>query len=192
MKVQKLIWGILLLTTVYSSCSKNDDIEIETVLPQYPMKTLIESGHMQLKQTMPNWVNHFEVGYRFKTFKEGKITALGIRVPENDDLRVTLWNADTEEIIKTQIIISTSGLLSFEDIEPLDIKSGVPYFISVNTNSYYIFNGGGNAIFPVESGDLLITDYGVRPGTNPDQIMPTQYSKTSYIGMVDIKFVPNN
>lgn len=192
MKVQKLVWGLIFIGIVLTGCSKNDEEIIIEAEPQYPMKTLIESGHMELKNTMPNWINHFEVGYKFKTFKNGKITALGIRVPENDDFRVTLWDADTEEIILSKQITSTSGLLSFEDIEPVNIESGVTYFVSVNTNSYYTFNDGGNVIFPIESGDVLITEYGVRSGTNPDQIMPSQFSKTSYVGMVDIKFIKND
>ncbi|GAA3580907.1 hypothetical protein [Snuella lapsa] len=192
MKVQKAILKLIIISALFISCSKDDDSDLIEQAPQYPMKTLIETGHMELKSTMQQWVSHFEVGYKFKTFKNGKITALGIRVPHNDSYRVTLCNAETEEILVTKNIVSSSGLLSFETIDPINIASGVAYFVSVNTNDYYTFNDSGNAMFPVESGDVLITDYGVRSGTNPDQIMPVQYSKVSYVGMVDIKFIPNN
>ncbi|MBJ6368669.1 DUF4082 domain-containing protein [Snuella sedimenti] len=191
MKAQKIVLNLILIGILFTSCSKDDDLDVIEQTPQYPMKTLIETGHMELKSTMQQWVFSFEVGYKFKAFKNGKITALGIRVPNNDTYRVTLWNAETEEVLVTKNIVSSSGLLSFEAINPVNVTSGVAYFVSVNTNDYYTFNDSGNVMFPVESGDILITGYGVRSGTNPDQVMPTQYSKTSYVGVVDIKFMPN-
>lgn len=192
MKSQKIILRLLIVALLINSCSKNDDEIIVESPPQYPMKSLIESGHMELESTTVQWAFNYEIGYRFKSFKNGKIEALGIRVPENDEYRVTLWNAETEEILVTIYIVSTSGLLSFEDIEPINIESGVAYFISVNTNSYYSFKDSENEIFPVETGDILITDYGRKTGLNPDQMMPDIFLNWVYIGMVDIKFVPNN
>jgi len=193
MKTQKLIWSILIVTLSYTSCSKDDDdnIIVESA-PQYPMKTLIESGHMELKNTKQNAAIQFEAGYKFKSFKNGKITALGVRVPNNDEYRVTLWNFDTDEVLATVYINATSQLLSFEDITPVQISSGTNYVVSVNTNDYYVFNDSGNVIFPAEAEDILITEYRVRTGQNPDQILPHQSSTTSYVGMVDIKFVKNN
>ncbi|WP_248722957.1 DUF4082 domain-containing protein [Seonamhaeicola sp. ML3] len=187
MKIQKLI--LICVTISVFSCSKNDAPIVEST-PEYPMKTVMEDGAMTLKSTKINGVNTHEIGYRFKTFKNGKVTALGIRVPENDIYRVTLWNADTQEILKTAYITSTSGLLSFEDIEPVNIQSGTTYFVAVNTNDYYVFNDDGNTIFPVESNNILLLGYGAQFGTN--QVLPPNIVKTVYLGMVDIKFVPDN
>tara|TARA_R110002049_G_scaffold87533_2_gene221937 strand:- start:28462 stop:29037 length:576 start_codon:yes stop_codon:yes gene_type:complete len=191
MKTIKTIIPFLSLILTLSSCSKNDDdVESIQATPQYPMKTLVESGHMEVKYTKVNWVNTYEMGYEFKSFKNGKITALGIRIPDEGDFRVTLWNADTDEILATIQVVSTSGLLSFEDINPIQIQSGVRYFVSVNTNSYYHFNDSGTILFPVEIGDFLITKYGANFGIA--QVLPTQFSSVSYSGMVDVKFTPNN
>ena len=86
----------------FNSCSKDDNIDFEVeATPQYPLKTLIESGHMNVTyEKVDDLV--YELGYRFKTFKNGKITALGIRVPDNGIYRVTLWNIDAEEILITR------------------------------------------------------------------------------------------
>ncbi len=193
MKTQKLISGIVLTVILLMGCSKNEDEEIVVeATPQYPMKSLIESGHMELKNSKQNSAIQFEAGYKFKSFKNGSIKALGVRVPDNGEYRVTLWNFDTEEVLATVNITATSQLLSFQDVEPININSGVDYFVSVNTNDYYIFNDSGNVIFPAESEDILITQYRVRTGMNLNQLMPHQTSTTSYLGMVDIKFVPNN
>lgn len=188
MKIQKLILALVILSAL--SCSKDDDAITVDSSPEYPMKTLMEEGAMELKSTKINGINTHEIGYRFKPFKNGKITALGVRVPENDTYRVTLWNADTQEILKTAYVTSTSGLLSFEDIEPIQIQSGTEYFIAVNTNDYYVFNDNGNSIFPVESNNVLIVGYSAQFGAN--QALPQSVIKTAYLGMVDIKFVPNN
>ncbi|WP_303317646.1 DUF4082 domain-containing protein [Flavivirga abyssicola] len=191
MKAQKLIWGLIIIGIFFNSCSKNDDeIEVIEATPQYPMKSLIESGHMQVNYQKVNSPNTFEMGYKFKTFKSGKITALGTRIPNNETYRVTLWNAETETILATAMVVSSSGLLSFEDIEPIAIDSGTTYFVSVNTNDYYQFTNTGNDLFPVEMGDVLISGYGSSYGTS--QTLPATFSETSYLGMVDIKFVANN
>lgn len=188
MKTFNIIVFVVLISLF--NCSKNDDEVIVQSNPEYPMKTLMEGGVMQLQSTKVNGVNTHEIGYRFKPFKNGKITALGIRVPENDTYRVTLWNADSQEILKTLYINSTSGLLSFEDIEPINVSSGTEYYVSVNTNDYYIFNDNGNAIFPVESNNVLVVGYSAQFGAN--QVLPNNVVKTAYLGMVDVKFVPNN
>ncbi|NMH88298.1 DUF4082 domain-containing protein [Flavivirga algicola] len=191
MKAKKIALGLLILGLNFVSCSKNDDsVEIIESTPEYPMKTLIENGIMELNNTKVNSPNTFELGYKFKPFKNGKITALGVRVPENDTYRITLWNVDTEEILKTINVTSSSGLLSFEDIDPINIESGTSYFVSVNTNDYYSFNDGGNVIFPAEIDNILITGYGSYFGQN--QTLPVNFGNTAYLGMVDIKFIPNN
>lgn len=38
------------------------------------MKSVIENGCMELKSSIPNWVVHFEVGYKFKSFKNRTIS----------------------------------------------------------------------------------------------------------------------
>ncbi len=189
MKTQNIILGLVIFGLSLIGCSKHDDgiAHIEST-PEYPMKTLIEDGVMELINSK-NSPNTFELGYKFKPFKNGKITALGIRVPDNDVYRVSLWNVDTEELLKTVEITSSSGLLSFEDISPIQLESGTAYFVSVNTNDYYIFNDGGHPIFPVETNNILVLGYGVYLGFN--QTLPENYVKTSYLGMVDIKFVAN-
>ncbi len=193
MKAQKLIWGLIFIGILFNSCSKDDEIdviEVEEATPQYPMKSLIESGHMQVNYQKVNSPSTFEMGYKFKTFKNGKITALGLRIPNNETYRVTLWNVETETILATAMVNSSSGLISFEDIEPITIASGTAYFVSVNTNDYYQFTNAGNDLFPTEMGDVLISGYGSNFGTS--QTLPTTFSETSYLGMVDIKFVANN
>lgn len=67
---------IVAMTMVFLSCSKNnDDNELMEIPSQYPMKELMEAGAMELKSTKVNGPNHFELGYRFKSFKDGEITA---------------------------------------------------------------------------------------------------------------------
>jgi len=96
MKTQRTFLALLFTVLFLSSCSNDDNNGGGP--PQYPMKSLIESGHMSVNSQNVNSASTFEIGYHFKSFKNGKITALGIRVPNNDTYRVTLWNNDTEEI----------------------------------------------------------------------------------------------
>ncbi|MFI1773796.1 hypothetical protein [Thalassobellus citreus] len=191
MNTQKIIFKLIITLLTFSSCSKDDNEEIDDVfMPQYPMKALIESGYMQVTYEKVNEPDTFEFGYKFKSFKNGKITALGIRVPNNGIYRVTLWNVDTEEILITKHITSSSGLLSFEDIDDVNVDSGTNYYVSINTNDYYQFSSPEEGLFPVESGDILITGASSNLGT--EQVLPFAFSEQFYIGIVDVKFVPNN
>lgn len=190
MNIQKIILKLIIILVTFNSCSKDEEIDIAESAPEYPMKSLLENGAMELKSTKINSAFNFEAGYKFKSFKNGKITALGVRVPNNETYRVTLWNADSEEIIETIDVNSTSGLLSFEDIDPIDIVSGTEYFVSVNTNDYYMFDDGGNQVFPIENDNILILGYSSKLGTS--QFLPTQLVKVAYLGMVDVKFISNN
>ncbi|CAL2102028.1 conserved protein of unknown function [Tenacibaculum sp. 190130A14a] len=179
---------LLLFLFILLSCGKDDDTTPEQA-SQYPMKALIENGILDLQSTV-NSPNTFEVGYKFKTFKNGKIKSVSIRVPANGSYRVSLWNFETEELLLTQEVQSSNGLISTEEISPIAITSSVDYFVSVNTSDYYVFNKGGAAIFPSDIGDVLVKGYGSYLGTS--QMLPTTFSTTSYLGMVDIEFVPND
>lgn len=184
----KYYYYLLFCFIISLSCG-NDDVETPPQPSQFPMKTLIENGILDLNSTV-NSPNTFELGYLFKTFKNGKIKSVSIRIPSNDSYRVSLWNFDTKELLITQQIQSSNGLISTKEISPITINSSVNYFISVNTNDYYIFNKGGAVIFPTDIGDVLVKSYGSYLGTT--QILPTTFSTTNYLGMVDFEFVPNS
>ncbi len=191
MKNLKCILLFSLLSLCFFNCSNDDNgNSVTTGDPHYPMKSFLESGAVQINQTQVNSTVTFELGYRFKSFKNGQITALGIRVPDNESYRVTLWNMDTEEILAIANIQATAELLSFEDIAPVSVESGVDYFVSLSTSDYYRFGDNGNTIFPTEQDDIIILGYGTYIGNT--QMIPTQFSTTAYLGVVDIEFVPNN
>lgn len=80
----------------------------------------------------------------------------------NGEFRVTFWNAETVELLVAKYIVSTAELFSIENIKPKNIEARTAYFISINTDFYYTFNDNLNQVFPVESGDFLITHYGVK------------------------------
>lgn len=195
MKTLKSIFAIVIFTITLISCSKNksDDDELTIVEPQYPLKDLIYNGNLEEGYSYTDEPFYLEIGYQFKSFKNGQIIALGLRLPDNQEYRVTLWNAETEEVLATTQINSSAGIFIFEDIEPINIISGVDYFVSVNTNDYYIVKnseGGEQSVFPMESGDILLTGYGSNFGTA--QVFPETISQESCLGMVDLKFIENN
>lgn len=195
MKTLKIIVAATALVSVLLSCSKNnnDDDELLIVEPQYPFKELIYNGNLDEGYSYTNKPFNFEVGFQFKSFKSGQITGLGIRLPDNDEYRVTLWNAETKEILANQQIVSSSNIFVFEAINPVNIIAGVEYFVSVNTNDYYIVKnsqGGELDVFPIESGDILLTGYGSNMGVS--QTFPSQIVQHSCLGMVDVKFIESN
>lgn len=195
MKALKLILVTTTMVAVLLSCSKsnNDDDEFIVADPQYPFKELMYNGNLDEGYSYTDKPFNLEVGFQFKSFKAGRITELGIRLPDNDEYRVTLWNAETKEVLATQQIISSADIFIFEAINPVNIISGVAYFVSVNTNDYYIVKNsesGELPVFPIESGDILLTGYGSSFGTS--QTFPESILQNSCLGMVDIKFIENN
>lgn len=184
----KFIYYYFLFFLISFSCSSDKEI-ISEQDSQFPMKALIESGVLDLQSNV-NSPNTFEIGYKFKTFKSGNIKAVNIRIPANGNYRVSLWNFDTQDLLLTQQVQSSNGLISSENISPLPLEASVNYFISVNTSDYYVLNKGGNAIFPSDIGDVLVKGYGSYLGTS--QVLPTTFSTTVYLGIVDFEFVPNS
>lgn len=194
MRTLKSIFAIVVFSIALISCSKNNSEEELTIVePLYPLKELIYNGNLEEGYSYTNKPFYLEIGYQFRSFKNGQITALGLRLPDTQEYRVTLWNAETEEVLATIQINSSAGIFIYEDISPINITSGVEYFVSVNTNDYYIVKNsesGEQPVFPIESGDILLTGYGSSLGTS--QTFPENISQQSCLGMVDVKFIENN
>lgn len=76
--------------------------------------------------------NNFEIGYRFYASRNGRIIRLGTRLPEPGTYSVSLWDADSRELLVKQMVTQTEGaVLKLETIEPLAIRSNKKYIVSV-------------------------------------------------------------
>ena len=64
MNCQKIILKLIIVLITLNSCSKNDDeVTVIDAIPQYPMKSLIESGYMQVTYEKDQGTSHTVEGY---------------------------------------------------------------------------------------------------------------------------------
>lgn len=190
------ILAITLLTiATNTSCSKNDD-PVATPLPivvaplQDPLQGYLNaSGFNEVTESI---VNNFdrELGYSFIPLVNGKITAIVVKIPDTRSaLKVTIWDKTTATVLRSETIdITSSGIETVKIISPLDLIKDKEYFVSMNSNDYYLHKkaNGSNVTYPFIVGDIKVTSYAERGGEQ--QFIPNSTSLNGYVGDCSFKF----
>ncbi|MBP6430798.1 MAG: DUF4082 domain-containing protein [Ferruginibacter sp.] len=86
----------------------------------------------------PGW----ELGFAFTPHKEGRISGIWIKNPTKATLPVTIWDADTKQVIQTfQFTIADSiNNNHFVLTEPIMLVAQKKYCITINVTKYYYYN----------------------------------------------------
>lgn len=117
------------LFTIVISCKKNN-ITVQAKA-ETPMQTIINSNFLDSPIIYEN--GPYELGYRFKSTKNGFITKIGCYVPQNLPYRVSLWDSATQELlVSTTLSVTDSTKFTYKDIAPVNIEAGKKYVISIN------------------------------------------------------------
>lgn len=188
-KIVSLMFGLFMVGVLtLSSCSSDDTKNIYS--EENPLMTyLYKSG---FNETTSNIINQgfYEFGYKFKPKVKGKINAFTFKIPDNaTDVRVTIWDADTQDILRTTVIPSVTAHVEVRTvIDPLNLSTDKNYLITYNGNDWYLRKkADGLAItYPIDAGNLTITGYHYGAGTAQNFPVPT--SNTYYAGDLSIVF----
>jgi hypothetical protein len=131
----------------------------------------------------------FEFGFSFIPTVSGQINAIVARLPDaNPTLRVTIWDFDTETVLKTVTVnVAAANTTVTEDITPLVLEKDKEYMITMNSDDYYDHSRTDDAAvtYPFTAGDISVTSYGFRGGTS--QTIPSSFPTTYYAG--DASFI---
>lgn len=134
--------------------------------------------------------DYSEFGFEFTPKVKGDLKELIIRLPiANSNLRVTIWDATTQSIVRTEIVNVANAYEEFTfNIDDLNLSKGVKYAITFNSNFviYRYRKNHSNAIHPITIGNLTIDrNISSNPGTN--QSYPTNIS-SAYNGDLHFTF----
>lgn len=168
---------ILCVAALAVSCNKDDNDPI--VYPQEnPLQGFYTtSGFDEETSTTTDALLPRETGFRFRPTVTGAITALTVRIPDvNNNLRVTIWDADTHEVVKVETFnITSSGVAVTKTIPALGLVKDKEYMITMNTADYYVHEktDGSDAEYPYTVGNIQVTGSGYATGS--DQAYPNAF-----------------
>lgn len=179
-----------ILTTGLFGCS-SDDGGSTSVPSQNPLSGYLTTTGFNEKTT--NYVNSgdYEFGFSFIPQANGKITALTAKIPDvRSGMRVTIWDKEAATILRTELMdVTSSGVEITKQITELNLLKDKEYVITFNSNDWYDHrkNDSSNASYPVAVGDIQITSYGYKTGT--EQSMPNVFPLNYYAGDLTFTFV---
>lgn len=191
MKTFKTIFTILSVALLTVSCSSDDKDAIkyneENPLDAY----LAGSGFSQKAMDVKN-SGIYEYGFSFKPTVTGKINALIVKIPDvNAALRITLWDAATKTVIKSETInVATANVTVEKVITPIALTKDKEYFFTVNSDDWInrTKTDGSATTYPITAGNIIITGYAYISSTATETIFPTNARNTYYAGDITFKF----
>jgi len=134
----------------------------------------------------------YEYGFSFKPTVTGKINALVVKIPDvNAALRITLWDAATKTVIKSETInVPTANVTVEKAITPIALTKDKEYFFTVNSDDWInrTKTDGSAATYPITAGNIVITGYAYISSTASETIFPTNARNTYYAGDMTFKF----
>lgn len=193
MKTLKTILTLFTVAIFAASCSSDDNnpdpvkYNEENPLDAY----MAGSGFSQKAVDQKN-AGIYEYGFSFKPTVTGKINAIIVKIPDvNATLRVTLWDAATKTVIKSEIVnVATANVTVEKTITPIALTKDKEYFFTVNSDDWInrTKTDGSAATYPIVAGNITITGYAFISSTATETLFPTNPRSTYYAGDMTFKF----
>lgn len=193
MKTIKTLFTILSVALLTVSCSSDDDKE-EAVKynEENPLDAYMAGSGFSQKAVDVKNSGIYEYGFSFKPTVTGKINALVVKIPDvNAALRITLWDAATKTVIKSETInVPTANVTIEKAITPIALTKDKEYFFTVNSDDWInrTKTDGSAATYPITAGNIVITGYAYISSTASETIFPTNARNTYYAGDMTFKF----
>lgn len=120
------------------------------------------------------------------------MTGITVRLPDSHpNLRVTLWNFDSEEVIYTNTLnVTQSNTITEHLVNEIVLEKNKKYIISMNTDDYYYREReyGMNVSYPIIAGNIKIFE--ARERHTYEQLFPNYFSRFYNVGDVSFNFKP--
>ena len=182
---------IFLFAIIFSlfSCSKDDEATPVTYQEENPLIGYLTNGGINgaIIDVVDGTTS--EVGNEFTPLVKGKIKAFVVSLPQsNANLRVTLWDATTKTVIRTEYVnVVTAATTTTKNIEPIELQKDKKYAITMNSDDwYYREKANGSLItYPITSGNIRFDSFGFTD--TPGLIYPIYFSNDYYNG--DLSFI---
>jgi len=191
MKTLKTIFSLLTIAIFTISCSGDDDNGV-SYSEENPLDLYLSASGFSQKAVDQKNVGIYEYGFSFKPKVTGKINALIVKIPDvNPALRLTIWDAATKTVIKSEILnVTTANVTVEKAISPIALEKDKEYFFTINSDDWInrTKTDGSAATYPIVAGNITITGYAYSSSTAEETIFPTNVRNTYYAGDMTFKF----
>lgn len=189
-KIKSLLFPLAFTAFLFVGCSDDDD-------DNSPSEVNFLNTYLALTQFNENSDEVFddgpyEFGLYFRVAVDGDMERISLRLPEDrDDVRVTVWNVDTQTVMRTEMIDVEAGLTKTVNIDDIDLTTGTQYAITMNGDSYYYRYADDDQIptYPITAGNVIIDSYRYIFGA--EQVLPEQIATDYYAGDLGFTFDPD-
>ena len=193
MKTLKTIIALFTISIFTISCSSDDDKTEEVkYAEENPLDAYMAGSGFSQKAVDVKNSGIYEYGFSFKPTVTGKINALIVKIPDvNTALRITLWDAATKTVIKSETVnVATANVTVEKAITPIALTKGKEYFFTVNSDDWInrTKTDGSAATYPIVAGNITITGYAYISSTAAETLFPTNARNTYYAGDMTFKF----
>ena len=191
MKTLKTIFSLLIIAIFTISCS-NDDDNGAKYSEENPLDIYLSATGFSQKAVDVKNSGIYEYGFSFKPTVTGKINAFIVKIPDvNPALRLTIWDAATKTVIKSELInVPTANVTVEKSITPIALQKDKEYFFTINSDDWInrTKTDGSAATYPIVAGNITITGYAYISSTAAETIFPTNVRNTYYAGDMTFKF----
>lgn len=194
MKTLKTILTLFSVSIFAVSCSSDNDNKPDPVTydSENPLEAYMSTSGFYQKALDQKNAGIYEYGFSFKPTVTGKINAIIVKIPDvNATLRVTLWDAATKTVIKSEMLnVATANVTVEKTITPIPLTKDKEYFFTVNSDDWINRTkaDGSAATYPIVAGNITITGYAFISSTATETLFPTNARNTYYAGDMTFKF----
>jgi len=192
MKTLKTIFTLLAISIFTISCSSDDDNDSVKYAEENPLDAYMAGSGFSQKAVDVKNSGIYEYGFSFKPKVTGKINSLIVKIPDvNPALRITVWDAATKTVIKSETInVATANITIEKAISPIALTKDKEYYFTVNSDDWInrTKTDGSAAAYPITAGNIVITGYAYISSTASETLFPTNLRNTYYAGDMTFKF----
>ena len=193
MKTLKTIFTLLAISIFTISCSSDDDDNNSVkYAEENPLDAYMAGSGFSQKAVDVKNSGIYEYGFSFKPKVTGKINSLIVKIPDvNPALRITVWDAATKTVIKSETInVATANITIEKAISPIALTKDKEYYFTVNSDDWInrTKTDGSAAAYPITAGNIVITGYAYISSTASETLFPTNLRNTYYAGDMTFKF----
>lgn len=186
-KIKSLLIPLAFTAFLFVGCSDDDDDNSSNEVNFFDTFLALTQFNENVEEVFDD--GDYEFGLYFRVAVNGDMERISLRLPEaRNDVRVTVWNVDTQTVIRTELIDVQAGVKKTADINDIDLTAGTQYAITMNSDTYYYWYADDGQIptYPITAGNIIIDSYRFVSGA--EQVLPEQIATDYYAGDLGFTF----
>lgn len=180
---------LLCLFGLLIGCKKDTPAENES-----PFFSFFEEKAI-LIDTVAQAADTWEYGFKFSPSKTGKVSQIGVKLPEVGSVAVTLWalsDAGAPKVLKSTFVYAAEVHEAvFSDISDITLEKGEHYGLTILANSFYRLTKSDNSsfAFPRTVGSIVVESFNESINNTGMVSFPASTNDTRVAPCVDVIFI---